>query len=143
MPGNLIHADQSASTFESGWADLPFSTRCLVVFLSPLLGAARFFTATRRSIAGRLDRDSRYAREVLIPITLDPDEIDRFEELVVDRRDAHLLKVIVAFYREHSQNPARAAIVYCAGHMEAVASFLNRSLGYHAAQAARIRVFSL
>jgi hypothetical protein len=143
MPGTLIHADQSGSTFEAAWADLPLYTRFLVLFLSPLVGAARFLTATRRSIARRLDRESRYADAQPTYIPIDPDDLDRFDEVVLHRRDAHLLSVIVSFYREHSDEPVRAAIVYGASHMEAVASLLNRSLKYHAAQAVRIQVFPL
>jgi hypothetical protein len=143
MSGQLIHADQTRSEFDANWSGLPLRTRLFVSAVAPIVGISQFLTATRSSIARRLDRDSRQAAAQAPPPTLAADDIDRFEEVILDRRDAKLLSTVAAFAREHSGEATRAAVVYGAAHMEAVATMLSRSFRYHCAEASRVRVFSL
>lgn len=136
IPGTLIHADQAAETFEASWDSLPWQTRLLVFVLSPLYGMFRYFTATRAGLARQLDR-SRWRD--LEPV--DIDDLDHLEEVILHRRDAHLLRVLARFHAQHSDQAIKAGILFGAAHMEAVAAFLIKPLGYHTAKASRVQLF--
>lgn len=141
QPGELIHADQDADTFSQNWSSLPLYTRLLISSASPIYGVYMFLTMTRGRLARRLEPSSLPAAESFQPI--DDENWDRFDEVLLDRRDAHLIEKLASFYRKNKDRPMRAAVVFGAAHCEAVSNFLTRGLRYHVASAKRACVFEL
>ena len=141
QPGELVHADQDARAFSQSWSSLPLRTRLFVSAASPIYGVYMFLTMTRRRLARSLEPSSLPAAEAFHPI--DDDDWSRLDEVLLDRRDAHLIRQIAGFYRENRDRPIRAAVVFGAAHCEAVGHFLTRGLRYHVTSAKRARVFEL
>ena len=65
---------------------------------------------------------------------------DAFQELLIDDRDALLVRALETIHQQRSQEPIRVAVVYGAGHMPAVVRSLAR-YGYRASSAEWLTVF--
>ena len=69
-----------------------------------------YLTMTRRRLARALEPSSLPAADSFEPI--DDDDWDRFDEVILHRRDAHLIEQLARFYRENKDEPLRAAVVF-------------------------------
>ena len=66
---------------------------------------------------------------------------DKLAELLLDDRDALLVRALEAIHEQRSQEPISVAVVYGAAHMPAVARALAARYGYRLVGAEWVTVF--
>jgi hypothetical protein len=135
----VINADISGADFDDGWRRLPLGERVALYFVVPLVAAFMYFFGTRSLLAKHLQIDDLPSRDEI----LRGDVLPGFNHLLVDQRDAHLLRVIEDVCEETGPEKRCIGIVYGARHMRAVAGLLMHKLRYRVAGAEWITVFDL
>jgi hypothetical protein len=140
IESRLVHADVSAPEFAEFWNAVPFWLRIAFYLGAPLIGAYRYVTATRASIARSLEtNDLRSDEDVL----LFDDGFESVEDALLTRRDDRLLECVLRCHRENQMNPIRAGVLYGAAHIPAVVRLLQDRLGYRTRNAEWVTVFEL
>jgi hypothetical protein len=134
-----VHADLSAPEFGKAWVRAPLWQRLAVYFAAPILGAYRYLTATRDSIARSLETTDLSPQDDL---PLD-DRLDALMDAFLTRRDGHLLACILRLHQEHRASETRAGILYGAAHIPPVVRLLQDRLGYRVQTADWVTVFEL
>ncbi|MBI3965186.1 MAG: hypothetical protein HY329_06090 [Chloroflexi bacterium] len=131
----LVHADMNAEEFGSGWSKLPPSEKFLVAVLVPVFVVIMFVCGTKELLGDYLEvEDLPSRRDIFL-------KGDALEDLIVDQRDAVLIRRIEAFHAEHGASDKKAAILYGAAHMPAVVRFLKGRLKYHVTKSEWLTVF--
>jgi hypothetical protein len=134
-----VHADLSTPEFRKAWLSVPLWQRLAVYVVAPMLGAYRYVTATRASVARLLETTDSSPEDAL---RLD-DRLDELEDALLTRRDGHLLACILRLYREHRASETRVGVLYGAKHIPAVVRRLQGKLGYRVQRADWVTVFEL
>jgi hypothetical protein len=118
----VITPDMTAADFITGWRQIPARQRLLVWCLIPPITIAMLLLGSRRLL-------SRFLA-VQWSADEEPNDEDALHKLIVDDRDALLLRSLIAIHHERGAEPLDVAVVYGAGHMPAVVRALSAHLGY-------------
>jgi hypothetical protein len=112
----------------------------LLYLAVPVIAGFLYLFGTRQLLAEHCQvEDLPSRREIL----RHGDVLPGFERLIVDHRDAHLLRVIEETCEKAGSENMRVAIVYGARHMRAVTRLLMGKLGYRVLDAEWIIVFDV
>ena len=133
----VVNADMSAAEFDEGWRQLPLPVRFGVPLLAPLYGLWLRYIADPDEFHRNLETYDLPSRRDIETESAFP----AFFDLLIHRRDAHLLDEIDAVQRRHEGDDLTIGIAYGARHMPAVVNHLTDKLGYIAASAEWITVF--
>ena len=134
----VVRPDMDADRFRRGWRRLPVLVRLWAWVLVPAFGIGLLLFGSREILARGLgsleDLPTREEELGYGP------RFDVLQELLVDDRDALLVRALDTIHQQRSQEPISVAVVYGAGHMPAVVCSLAR-YGYHASSAEWLTVF--
>jgi len=133
----VVRPDMDADQFRRGWRRLPALVRLAGWVMAPAYGIGLLMFGSRAFLARRLgSQEDLPTREE----ELGYGRFDALEELLVDDRDALLVRALDAIHQQRSQEPISVAVVYGASHMPAVVRYLAR-YGYRAGSAEWLTVF--
>jgi hypothetical protein len=132
----LLHADVTTGEFVDGWLCIPWHWRIMISTVGPVYGAYRYFTASRASIAKDLGTEDLESREEI----LQSDDVPGFDETIMHRRDARLIKTIEGVLGGHQEYQV-IAVIYGAAHMRAVIRALMGKLRYRVVHSEWLTVF--
>ena len=129
----------SADQFRRGWRRLPVVVKLSMFILVPVYAVGVLVFGSRRFLADRIGstedlptRDEELAAD---------GRFDKLAELLLDDRDALLVRALEAIHEQRSQEPISVAVVYGAAHMPAVARALAARYGYRPVGAEWVTVF--
>ncbi|MCL6670812.1 MULTISPECIES: hypothetical protein [Streptomyces] len=136
----VVCPDMSAARFQEGYARLPWRERAMVATLVPAFTAGMRLLGTRRWLARHLELEDLMSEGEEAAADFWPG----LDDLVLRRRDRLLTQALTDLDGAYAGRTGAfsIAVVYGAGHMRAVAEALV-GLGYHAADAEWITVFTL
>ncbi|MFF4906630.1 hypothetical protein ACFY2T_17340 [Streptomyces sp. NPDC001260] len=136
----VVCPDMSGARFQEGYARLPWKERAMVATLVPAFTAGMRLLGTRRWLARHLTLEDLMSEGEEAAADLWPG----LDDLVLRRRDQLLTKALTDLEGAYAgrTGPFSIAVVYGAGHMRAASEALV-GLGYHAADAEWITVFTL
>ena len=97
-----------------------------------VFGSRRFLADRLGSLEDLPTRDEELAAD---------GRFDKLAELLLDDRDALLVRALEAIHEQRSQEPISVAVVYGAAHMPAVARALAARYGYRPMGAEWVTVF--
>src|SRR5215208_6227131 len=110
----VVRPDMDAARFRRGWRRLPVLVRLWAWVLVPAFGMGLLVSGSREFLARRLgSQEDLPTREE----ELGYGRFDAFQELLVEDRDALLVRALEAIHQQWSQEPISVAVVYGAGHM--------------------------
>lgn len=134
LKARRVHADLSSDAFGSHWSRVPWRTRLALLVWAPCYGIYLYLTASRASIARRLNtEDLESANDIL------RDEVlPGVNDVVHHSRNARLTAAIEAEINGPGQ---RIAIVYGGGHMRAVTRLLIDKHNYRIVHSEWLTVF--
>jgi hypothetical protein len=132
----LLHADVTTGEFVDGWLRIPWHWRIMISTVGPVYGAYRYLTASRASIAKDLGTEDLESREEI----LQSDDVPEFEEAIMHRRDARLVKTIEGVLGGNQEYQV-IAVIYGAAHMRAVIRALTGRLRYRVVHSEWLTVF--
>ncbi|HEX8862372.1 MAG TPA: hypothetical protein VGC06_25410 [Actinomycetes bacterium] len=133
----VVRPDMDADQFRRGWRRLPALERLGAWVMAPAYGVGLLVSGSRQFLARRLgSTEDLPTREE----ELGYGRFDALKELLIDDRDALLVRALDGIYQQRSGEPISVAVVYGAGHMPAVVRHLAR-YGYHAGGAEWLTVF--
>jgi len=132
----LLHADVTTGEFVDGWLRIPWHWRIMISVVGPVYGAYRYLTASRASIAKGLSTEDLESREEI----LQSDDIPEFDEAILHRRDARLVKTIEGVL-DGSRESQVIAVIYGAAHMRVVTRALMGKLRYRVVHSEWLTVF--
>lgn len=135
----LVRPDMRGPDFDRGWQELPWWQRVGLWSVTPVYAAYLSMFGTREDIARCLAMDDLPSEEELSSWDLMPE----FDELIMDRRDALLVKALGDLHEKRSAEPISVAVVYGARHVRAVLYALDRLYGYRVRNAEFVTVFDL
>jgi hypothetical protein len=133
----VIRPDITAQQLRRRWRSVPILQRTAVWCLVPLIGLAMRIFGTRKIISRHLGQDDlptheeNQARQAASQLT----------ELILDHRDALLMRALASIYEERHHEEIDVAVVYGAGHMPVIAHAMQRRYGYHPRTAEWLTVF--
>ena len=136
----VVCPDMSGAQFQEGFRRLPLKERAMVATVVPAVTAGMRLLGTRRWLARHLAVEDLMSEGEEAVADFWPG----LDDLVLRRRDRLLAKALTDFDRGYAgrTGPFTIAVVYGAGHMRAASETLT-GLGYHAAEAEWITVFTL
>lgn len=134
LDARRVHGDVSADEFGSHWARMPWHIRVALLVLAPLYGAYLYMTATRASIARKLNTEDLESRKDILRAEVLPG----LDDVAHHSRNAHLVAVIEA---ELNGPARRIAVVYGAAHMRAVTRLLMDKHEYRVVHSEWLTVF--
>lgn len=136
---SVIRPDMRASEFNASWRRVPPLHRLGVWALLPVYALWMRFFGSREVVARHAEVDDLPSRE---DVEIADNEIAApINKLVMDDRDALLLKALERIHEERCAETIQVAIVYSAKHMPAVVHHLSRQFGYWARDADWMIVF--
>lgn len=138
--GKVINTDISGSDFDKSWTALPLALRAQMLLLIPLYIFYMLIFGSRRVIAENLAVDDLpSSKEVL----LQDEESANLDALLIDERDAILLRKLEELDEQNGTETVIVGVVYGAQHMRNVSSLLLGKLKYRVENAKWITVFEL
>lgn len=129
-----VHADLNPAAFGSYWTRVPWHVRVALLVCAPLYGMYLYLTASRASIARRLNTEDL---ESSADILRDEDQ-PGLNEVMHHRRNAKLIAAIEAELNGPGQ---KIAIVYGGAHMRAATRLLMNKHGYRVVHSEWLTVF--
>lgn len=135
----LVPADIEGAEFDERWKELSFFNRFVLPIGAYFFGLYLRLFGTRNLVARYIDTQMLESRED----HLRDDDTQALDEIVLDRRDQHLINVIDAQISELGDGKQTIGIVYGASHMRAVARHLVRNHGCRTLNGEWITVFDL
>lgn len=136
----IINSDLSGPKFDKEWSSLPLSFRCQLVLFVPIYVIYLFLFGTKNFLARNMTLDDLPSSEEIL---YTDEEFEKFDNLIIDARDKHLIMVIEKLLNEKSNDRKIIGIVYGARHMRNVVSYLQTKQGYRIAGAEWVTVFDL
>lgn len=135
----LVRADIEGEAFDEHWRKLSFFNRFVLPVGAYFFGLYLRFFGTRRLMARHINTQMLESREDLL---LD-DDARAIDEIVLERRDQHLIRVIDDQIAKQRDTTQVIGVVYGASHMRAVARHLVRNHDCHAQNGEWVTVFDL
>lgn len=137
----IINTDMDGAVFDANWSSLPLRLRALMFVAVPVLAVYLYLRGTRSFIAEHLAFDDLPSRDEIL--MSDDGDWDKFEDVLVARRDRVLVDRIGQLDEEQRGQKKVVGILYGAGHMRTVARFLLSELKYRVTKAEWVTVFDL
>src|SRR5215469_1514428 len=122
----VIRPDMTARQFREGWRSVPVLHRLAIWCLIPLFALSFALVGTRRTLIRHLGTEDlpnpaeAQARQLL----------PQFHEVLLDHRDRLLTDCLASIHDQRHSEDIDVAVVYGAGHMQAVTHDLFRRYGY-------------
>jgi aryl-alcohol dehydrogenase-like predicted oxidoreductase len=105
----IVLPDVDADQFRRGWRRLPILVRLAALILAPEYGVGLLVFGSKAFLARRMgSSDDLPTREQ----ELGYGRFDTLNDLLVDDRDALLVRALDAVHQQRSQEPIRVAVVY-------------------------------
>ena len=136
----VVNADMSGGDFDTGWGRIPLKERLLLSSIIPVFALYLRLFGTKEMLARRLNLEDLPSREEELRVG---EGLDNFYDLIVDQRDAVLLRRVNGLAEEPDAGQRRVAVVYGARHMRSITKLLLGALHYRVASAEWRTVFPL
>lgn len=126
----LVAPDMSGEELEEGWRGLPWQIRVGAWIGVPVMTVTEFFNGRRSLLSPDVEvNDLPTAEE-----ELQSEEFDRFDELLLHRRDNRVLVSLAEVVRDRGKEEIDVAVVYGAAHVPGILRGLYR-FGYRVVSA--------
>lgn len=134
----VLNHDASSGEVEKSWRALPWRFRLLVWLLMPYLLVFQLVGGRRRLLCPDIEVSDLPTRQD----ELAGEDLELFEEALVDKRDEGLRRALGEIVRTRSDEPIVVAVVYGARHMPGIVEYLMNAHGYRVREADWITVIA-
>lgn len=136
----LIHADYNKESGKTAWKELSLQEKFIFAVLKPLLLRIQYRKVTRKLIAKSFMTSNEEIRLAYGPL---PDEKGSAENLLMRSRENIVIDIIQKKLKSERHQDKLIGIMYGAGHMKFISSFLTVKNGFVPQNGKFIKVFDV